>query len=237
MIEELLTQLKMMGALQFYQGLKDDNLSKEDFFLHLLKSEVDWKSHSRTKRRLQLSSFPFEREWAQIKPEANPKIPFKKVMKFSDGNFVKEKKNLCFIGIPGLGKTHGLVAIGRDLCKKGYSVKFTTAIELVTKLEEAKEANKLSKLMEGLLKPNLLIIDELGFVPLSDNGARLLFDVFAKRYEKGSIAVSTNLSLPKWVQTFGSIELTTALVDRFTHRCDVFLFEGESYRFMESKKD
>ena len=89
--------------------------------------------------------------------------------------------------------------------------------------------------MGQLQKPDLLIVDELGFVPLSDNGARLLFDVFSKRYESGSIAVTTNLSLPKWVQTFGSIELTNALIDRFTHRCYIFTFEGESYRFLESK--
>jgi DNA replication protein DnaC len=91
--------------------------------------------------------------------------------------------------------------------------------------------------MAGLMKPNLLIIDELGFIPLNDTGSRLLFDVFSKRYDKGPIAVSTNLSLPKWIQTFGSVEMTNALIDRFTHRCDIHMFEGESFRFLESKKN
>lgn len=235
MIEQLLSQLKMIGALNFYAKLSDDNLSKEQLLTILLKSELEWKSERRRQRRLAMAKFPYEREWSQISPEKNLKIPFKKLMKFSDGKFIEEKKNLCLIGAPGLGKTHALISIGRDLCRIGYNVKFYTAIDLVTQLEEAKEEHKLSRLMDKLSEPHLLIIDELGFVPLSDRGSRLLFDVFSKRYEKGSIAVSTNLSFPKWTETFGSIELTTALIDRFTHKCDIFTFEGESYRFMESK--
>ncbi len=237
MIEELLVKLKMIGALNFFQELKDDNLSKEQLLVSLLENEIEWKSNNRMKRRLRVASFPFEREWSNIKHNKNPKIPFKKIQKLSDGKFIEEKRNLCFIGTPGLGKTHSLIAIGRDLCRKGYSVKFYTAIDLVTKLEEAKEGNELSKFMDRILKPHLIIIDELGFVPLMDNGSRLLFDVFSKRYENGSIAVSTNLSLPKWSQTFGSVELTSALIDRFTHRCDIFTFEGESFRFSESKSN
>jgi len=90
--------------------------------------------------------------------------------------------------------------------------------------------------MQSLIKPQLLIIDELGFVPFSENGARLLFDVFASRYERGSIAVSTNLSFDKWIQVFGSVELTAALIDRFTHKCLIYSFEGESVRLIEAKR-
>ena len=91
--------------------------------------------------------------------------------------------------------------------------------------------------MQSLTKPQLLIIDELGFVPFSESGARLLFDVFASRYERGSIAVSTNLSYDKWIQIFGSVELTAALIDRFTHRCLIYTFEGRSVRLIEAKKN
>ena len=90
--------------------------------------------------------------------------------------------------------------------------------------------------MKNLVKPQLLIIDELGFVPFSENGARLLFDVFASRYEHGSIAVSTNLSFEKWLQIFGTPELTAALIDRFTHRCRIFTFEGKSARLSEAQR-
>jgi DNA replication protein DnaC len=90
--------------------------------------------------------------------------------------------------------------------------------------------------MDKILAPQLLIIDELGFVPFSENGARLLFDVFSKRYERGSIAVSTNLAFNKWAEIFGSIELTTALIDRFTHNCEIYTYKGQSIRFKQSKE-
>jgi DNA replication protein DnaC len=160
---------------------------------------------------------------------------FKKIKLHSDGKFVQEKKNLCFIGAPGLGKTHSLVAIGKNLCRQGMTTKCYSACDLVIMLEEAKASNELSRVMKKIMRPQLLIIDELGFVPFSDNGARLLFDVFSKRYENGSIAVSTNLSFQKWPQIFGSIELTQALIDRFTHRCEIFTFEGQSIRFTDSR--
>jgi len=227
----------MFGALNFYRTIKESEYDNGDLVLQLLKNEHDWKSEKRKSRRFQMANFPYVREWASINSSANPKIPFEKIKKFSNGDFVNQKRNLCFIGAPGLGKTHCSVAIGRALCEQGNTVRFFSAIDLVLKLEEAQSNNTLGKLMEKILTPDLLIIDELGFVPFSDNGARLLFDIFSKRYEQGSILITTNLDLPKWIQTFGSIELTKALIDRFTHRCDIFVFEGDSYRFLESKKE
>ena len=237
MIEELLQNLKMFGALNFYKTIKETEYDNEDLVLQLLKNEHNWKSEKRKSRRFQMANFPYVREWSSINNSANPKIPFEKIKKFSNGDFVNQKRNLCFIGAPGLGKTHCSVAIGRALCEQGNTVRFFSAIDLVMKLEEAQSNNTLGRLMEKILTPDLLIIDELGFVPFSDNGARLLFDIFSKRYEQGSILITTNLDLPKWIQTFGSIELTKALIDRFTHRCDIFVFEGDSYRFLESKKE
>ncbi len=235
MIEDLLQQLKMFGALDFFGSIKED-VPQKDLLLQLLKKEYDWKSEKRKNRRIQMATFPYEREWSSIDSSQNPKIPFNKIKKFSNGEFAGQKRNVCFIGAPGLGKTHCAVAIGRSLCELGQTVKFFTANNLVTQLEEAQEEHRLSKMMDKILSPSLLIIDELGFVPLSDNGSRLLFDVFSKRYEQGSILITTNLDFPKWIQTFGSTELTSALLDRFTHKCDIFVFEGESYRFLESKK-
>lgn len=237
LIEELLQQLKMFGALEFYQTLKETDYDEKDLVLELLKRESNWKSAKRKTRRLNVADFPYVREWASIDKKANPKIQFDKIKKYSNGDFVNQKRNLCFIGSPGLGKTHSSVAIGRALCELGNTVRFYTANDLVTQLEEAQKENLLSKLMDKILSPELLIIDELGFVPFSDNGSRLLFDIFSKRYEQGSILVTTNLDLPKWIQTFGSKELTKALIDRYTHRCDIYVFEGESYRFLESKNE
>ncbi len=154
-----------------------------------------------------------------------------------DGKFLEQRRNVCFIGTQGTGKTHSLISLGRELCRKGHTVRFYTACELVNVLEEAKRDVMLTKVMKSLLTPKLLIIDELGFVPFSDNGARLLFDVFASRYERGSTAVSTNLSLDKWVEVLGSVELTAALIDRFCHRAEIFAFQGKSVRLFQTKNN
>jgi len=235
-IEDLFKSLKMYGALEFFSNGNYEKYEKEDFLRELLKAEISKRANSALKRRLTFANFPISREWEQIDHKLNPKIDFKKIKKFSDGQFLKEKKNFCFIGGTGVGKTHSAVSIGKDLCRMGYSVKCYTACDLVIFLEEAKNKGELSLAMKKIMSPTFLIIDELGFVPFSENGARLLFDVFSKRYEKGSIGITTNLAFHKWPQIFGSIELTQALIDRFTHRCDVFVFEGESIRLMESRE-
>jgi DNA replication protein DnaC len=237
MIEQMLQELKMHGALDFYRGLKETDIEPEQLLHGVLKQELEWKASSRLKRKINQAHFPFIREWGQVDEEINPQIPFKKLMAYSSGKFLEEKRNLCFIGTPGLGKTHSMVSIGRDLCRQGHSVLFFSAIDLVNQLEEAKENHILTKLLAKLKRPDFLIVDELGFVPFTDEGSRLLFEVFSMRYETGSIGVTTNLSLPKWLDVFGSIELTNALIDRFTHRCDIQIFEGESFRFRESVKE
>jgi DNA replication protein DnaC len=236
MIKELLLELKLFGALEYYNneyesGTKD---SIEKTLKIMFTKEKSRRSNNALAKRLSYANFPYVREWEQIDLEKNKKIPFEIVKKNSSGDFISKKKNLCFIGTPGLGKTHSLVAIGRDLCRQGMSVKFYTACDLVNQLEEAKQALQLTKLMNKLMKPQLLIIDELGFVPFSETGSRLLFDVFSKRYETSSIGVSTNLTFNKWPAIFGSIELTTALIDRFTHNCNIYTYEGKSVRLGQS---
>lgn len=235
-MKDVLLKLKMNGALGVLDELckrKMDNLS---FAKSLLEAEIFERQNQAGQRKIKSAKFSYEREWQQINIKKNPRIPFDEIKNLSTGEFLKTRKNVCFVGKTGLGKTHSLISIGRDLCRNEYDVLFFTAATLVTKLEESKSENKLSRLMEKLKKADLLIIDELGFVPFSDNGARLLFDVFTTRYQVGPIAISTNLSFEKWTQVFGSIELTAALIDRFTHNCEIFMFEGDSVRLREAKE-
>jgi len=235
MKEELL-KLKMTGALNVLDDLckrKMDNLS---FGKSLLEAEIYQREEQTGRRKIKTAKFSYEREWQQINGKKNPKIQFSEIRKLSSGNFLNTRRNICFIGKTGLGKTHSLISIGRDLCRNNKDVMFFTAATLVTKLEESKIENKLSRFMEKLKKADLVIIDELGFVPFSDTGARLLFDVFTTRYQVGPIAISTNLSFEKWTQVFGSVELTAALIDRFTHNCEIFMFEGDSVRLREAKE-
>ena len=236
MLKTLLTNLRMKGALLAYESLQKIE-DKNDFATAVLQAEYDYKQQLLTERRLKKATFSIDKEWHEIDPALNPTIDFKRVQAFGNGEFVEKKENLCLVGKQGTGKSHCLIALGRQLCLSGYSVKFYTACGLVNALEEAKTQNKLMQFMKTVIEPSLLCIDELGFVPFTENGARLLFDVFASRYEKGSIAVSTNLTFDKWAQVFGSVELTAALVDRFTHRSHTVVYEGDSVRFMQATQN
>ena len=235
MIKDLLTSLKMKGALQVL-GEIDHLKERDQFLIALLKAEMEDRDTRANKRRLAQAKLPTDKEWRDIDPNINPDIEFSKVEKLGNGLFIQNRENLCLMGQQGTGKTHSLTALARDLCRKGFTTRFYTASALVNLLEEAKANHTLTKVMQSLLRPNLLLIDELGFVPFSENGARLLFDVFASRYEKGSMAVSTNLSFEKWVEVFGTPELTAALVDRFTHKCTTITYQGTSVRFLDAKK-
>lgn len=233
MLQKILVSLKMKGALNALESLKAIQ-NKDEFTIALLQAEFKYRHQKALERGLKAATFPIDKVWNEIDHTLNPRIDFKSVQALGSGEFIQRKENVCLMGGQGTGKSHSLIALGTQLCEEGYSVKFYTACSLVIALEEAKVANQLAQFMKSILKPQLLVIDELGFVPFTENGARLLFDVFSRRYENGSIAVSTNLSFEKWVQVFGSVELTAALVDRFTHKAHNFVFEGDSIRFLEA---
>lgn len=237
MLKEILIALKMKGAVNALEDLSEIK-DKDEFAQALLQAEYDYRRQKMLEKGVKSASFPVDKVWSEIDHTLNPEIDFRSVQALGNGEFVRKKENLCLMGKQGTGKSHSLIALGRQLCEDGFSVKFYTACSLVNALEEAKAALQLNKLMKSLLTPQILMIDELGFVPFTENGARLLFDVFSRRYEHGSIAVSTNLSFEKWVQVFGSVELTAALVDRFTHKAHNFVYDGKhvkSARLMEAK--
>ena len=140
------------------------------------------------------------------------------------------------LGNSGTGKTHVALGLGLAACQKGLRVGFTTASALVHELIEARDERRLLQLQKRLAGLSLLIIDELGFVPLSKTGAELLFEVFSQRYEKGSILVTSNLPFNEWTEVFGSERLTGALLDRLTHRVHILEMNGDSYRLMQSRQ-
>ena len=134
------------------------------------------------------------------------------------------------------GKTHIALGLGLAACQRGMSVGFTTAAGLVHELMEARDERRLMNLQRQLSRLNLLIIDELGFVPPSHTGAELLFEIFSQRYERGSILVTTNLPFDEWTEVFGSERLTGALLDRLTHHVHILAMNGESYRLKHSRE-
>ena len=141
----------------------------------------------------------------------------------------------CVVGLTGTGKTHIALGLGLSACQKGLSVGFVTAAALVHELMEARDERRLLRLQKQMVGYKLLIIDELGFVPLSKTGAELLFELVSQRYERGSTLITSNLPFDEWTETFGSERLTGALLDRLTHHVNILEMNGESYRLGQSK--
>ena len=158
------------------------------------------------------------------------------VMQLARCEYIERNENVIAVGNSGTGKTHVALGLGLAACQRGLSVGFTTAAALVHELIEARDERRLLNLQKKLARLKLLIVDELGFVPLSKTGAELLFEVFSQRYERGSILVTTNLPFDEWTEVFGSERLTGALLDRLTHRVHILEMNGESYRLRESRR-
>ena len=144
--------------------------------------------------------------------------------------------NCCLIGNAGTGKTHLTIALGLAACRQGRRVRFFTAAALVNRLEEARKHYQLERLLTQLDKTDLLICDELGYLSFSRTAAELLFQVFADRYERASLLITSNLAFSEWQQVFQGERMTAALLDRLTHHCHIFEMNGESYRFRQSAK-
>jgi DNA replication protein DnaC len=178
--------------------------------------------HQAVKRALELNAVSFD----AIK---------QLVMELARCEFISRRENIIALGNSGTGKTHSALALGLAACQRGHSVGFTTAAQLVHQLMEAKDEKRLIKFQSHLANYKLLIIDELGYVPLSLTGAELLFDVFSQRYERASTLVTSNLPFDEWTSIFGSERLTGALLDRLTHHVHILEFNGDSYRLKQSK--
>jgi DNA replication protein DnaC len=156
------------------------------------------------------------------------------VIELSRGSFVDRRENVIFIGSYGTGKTHLATALGVAACQQGKRARFYTAAGLINELLEAHAQLRISRLEAALAKCDLIILDELGFVPFSKEGAEALFTFCSSRYERGSLVITTNLDFARWKEVFGDEALTGALLDRLTHRCHIIEMNGDSYRFKES---
>ena len=158
------------------------------------------------------------------------------VLELARCEYVERRENVIALGNSGTGKSHIALGLGLAACQKGISLGFITAAALVHELMEARDKKRLLRLQKQLATYRLLIIDELGFVPLSKTGAELLFEVFSQRYERGSTLVTSNLPFDEWTEIFGSERLTGALLDRLTHQVHILEMNGESYRLNQSRK-
>jgi DNA replication protein DnaC len=167
---------------------------------------------------------------------AQPSLNKPLVLELSRCDWIEKRHNCIALGPSGTGKTHVALALGLAACQKGYNVAFTTAASLVHELMEARDERRLRALQKHLNTVKLLIVDELGYVPLTAVGGELLFEVFSQRYERGSTLVTSNLPFDEWTSVFGSERLTGALLDRLTHHVHILEMNGDSYRLATARK-
>ena len=212
------------------------NENYEQYLLRLTELEVASRSASAVRTRIKSAGFATQKDFDTFDFAAVPSLNKPKVLELSRGAWIVERGNVCLIGSPGTGKTHIATALGLAACRQGKRVRFVTAAALVTLLEEAQKRYQLDRTLTQLDRLDLLIVDELGYLSFSRAGAELLFQVFADRYERRSLLVTSNLAFSEWNQMFQGERMTAALLDRLTHRCHIFEMNGESFRFRESMK-
>jgi DNA replication protein DnaC len=214
----------------------DADESYEQYLLRLSEMEVATRSANAIAARIKAAGFPVLKDLETYDFSVTPALNKQKVLEMARGEWIEQHFNACLIGNAGTGKTHLATALGQSACRQNKRVRFFTAAGLVTALEEAQKQYRLDRLLAHLDKADLLIVDELGYLSFSRPGAELLFQVFADRYERGSILITSNLPFGEWGQIFQGERMTAALLDRFTHRCHIFEMNGESFRFRESSK-
>jgi len=240
LLEHHLKQLKLPTMLRDYASVAAvcgrENGSFETFLLRLCERELVERQQRATERRIKAAKFPTLKTIESFDFSAQPSINEALIRELLTGEFIAQRENVLLIGNSGTGKTHLATALGLAACHDGRKVRFFAVTGLVTGLLEAREDRKLERLLKQLDRQNLLILDELGYVPFTKAGAELLFEVVSRAYERQSLIVTTNLPFEQWPQVCGSERLTGAMLDRLTHRVHIVEANGESYRLKDSQR-
>ena len=213
-----------------------EGLDHVQFLARLVEMEMIDRERRMIERRIKAAKFPAAKSLDSFDFKVIASLNKSLTMELARCAFVDRRENVIALGPSGTGKTHVALGLGLAACQKGLKVRFTTAAALVHELIEAADERRLQRIQKLLASQDLLIIDELGFVPLSKTGAELLFEVISQRYERGSIIITSNLPFDEWTEVFGSERLTGAILDRLTHHVHILEMNGESFRLRESRK-
>jgi len=237
LLESYLKSLRLPTFLANYRKVAEEAAqaghSYDRFLLALAEQEIAQRERNRIARCIKGAHFPVLKELADFDFSCLSNPPKQQVLDLARGAYLDKAESIILIGNPGLGKTHIATGIALAACRQGEKVRFYNAAALVNELIVAQEEQHLSKLISRLLKHRLIVLDELGFIPFSAQGAHLIFQLCSRLYERVSMIVTTNLRFGDWTQVFGDEQLTAALLDRLTHHAHILEFVGESYRFRE----
>ena len=241
LLEHHLKELKLPSFLREYGKMAAqcaaEGVDHPSYLLRLAELELIDRQQRMVERRIGAARFPAVKSLDTFDFTAIPSMNKALVMELARSEYIERRDNVIAAGNSGAGKTHVAPGLGLAACQRGMSVGFTTAAALVHELMEARDERRLLNLQRQLSRLSLLIIDELGFVPLSSTAAELLFEVFSQRYERGSILVTTNLPFDEWTEVFGPERLTGALLDRLTHHVHILEMNGGSYRLKRSREN
>lgn len=237
-LEEKMQCLKLPFMLENHESLAKKAAQKHwtytQYLTELIQGEMDLRQDRSIKRRIRLARFPVIKTMEQFRWTWPKKINRLQVQNLFRLNFIKDKSNIILLGGVGLGKTHIASALGYAACLKRNSVLFATAIDVINTLSAAQSAGRLKQELKKYTKPSLLILDELGYLPIDKNGADLLFQIISLRYEQGALIITSNRAYKDWPEIFNNdATLTSAILDRLLHHAETVLIEGKSYRMKD----
>ncbi len=236
-LESHLKSLRLTTFRQQYRQVAEDaarnNLSYDHYLLALARQEVSQRHLNRQRQRIKAARFPLRKELAEFDFSVIPQLNKQRVVELARGDYISKVEPIIMVGNPGLGKTHIASALALAACRQCHRVRFYNAAALVNELILAQDEHRLPKFLATALKQDLIVLDELGFIPFSTSGAQLLFQFCSTLHERVALIVTTNLKFADWGQLFGSEQLTVALLDRLTYKAHILEFLGDSFRFRQ----
>jgi DNA replication protein DnaC len=241
---ELQANLKALNLSHMARNLeralrqaRESGIGYDEFLIELTAAELHSRADSRLARRTREAKFPLLKSLETFDPAAAPELDIRLLRELAGGGYIQEHRNVIFLGRSGAGKTHMATALGIEACKNNFRTRFVTCYGLANELIEARQERALQRLIQKYIRYDLLILDELGYIPFSKEGSELLFQVLAERHERGSVMITTNLGFADWTQVFGDAAMTAALLDRLTHKAHIINCPWDSYRLKQSLKE